>query len=361
MKITFRLYENNPKVKLRPMNKDISYCRITGVVTVSWIHFSVDKFEFDYVPGGKNTIEFEMSNISKYYLYVAIVTSKLAPHFSLELLPNEDGNGTVVVTETTIKLELDRKMKAQFALKFHPKGHGRFVTTAILFLDKHMTTPYYNLTFIGKRESPLMTPSTYRIIFPPCLVGTEITKIITIDMEAVSDLDLFKCIIKEDVNLTVEFVDHEIMKKDEVLHTIVTVKLKILTTAPCTGFVMCHFNHDSGSACDVEVYFCITYCLITLHANHLVQPENNPYPYFPLSSQKDLRQYMERCSKFLEKWMFQQGFRRDLYPVIPDTFHALSSALSTQGGTKTKGINASYLNFVRRIAGPLMKHIHKVS
>lgn len=341
------------------MNKDISYCRITGVITVAWIHFSVEKFDIDFVIGGNNTIHFEITNISKYYLYVTIVTSKLSPHFTLELLP--DGNETAVVTETNIKFELDREMKAEFDLIFHPKSHGRFVTTALMFLDKHMTTPYHNLTFSGRRETPLMTPSTYRIIFPPCQVGTKNARIITIDMEAKSDMDSFHYFVREDVNLKVKFVDHEIMLKDEVFHTIVTVALNVITTAPCTGIAMVLFNHNNGSACDIQVIFCVTHCLLTLHASHLVNSEDNPYPYFPLCTQSDLYEYMRRCSIFLEKWMFQQGFRRDLYPVIPDTFHALSSALSTQGSTKAKGINVSYLNFVRRIAGPLMKHIRKVS
>lgn len=356
----FSLYENNPRVKLRNVNKDISFCRITGVITVSWIAFSVDKFEFDFVVGGPNQIEFEMTNISKYYLHVTIITSKLSPHFTLELLTREDDNSTILITETNIKFELDQTMQVQFRLKFHPKGHGKFVTTAIMFLDKHMTTPYSNLTFVGKRETPPMTPSAYRIIFPPCEVGTEISRIITIDMEAEAQMDQFKCLVKEQYNLKVEFIELEVIEKNEVLHTIVTVKLNILITGPCTGVTMLHFNHLSGSACDVEVHFCVTFCLITLHANHLVDPEDNPYPYYPLSDQSELYKYMEKCSLFLEKWMFQQGFRRDLYPVIPDTFHALSSALSTQGGTKTKGINVSYLNFIRRIAGPLMKHIRKV-
>ena len=342
------------------MNKDISFCRIAGVITVSWIDFSVDKFELDFVPDGPNTIEFQMTNVSKYYLYVTILISKLSPHFSLELVPGEHINETVAVTETNIKFELDRAMNAQFCLTFHPKGHGKFITTAIMFLDKQMTTPYSNLTFIGKRESPLMTPSTYRIIFPPCSVGTEISRIITIDLETVAELNEFDCVMKEQFVLAIEYVGLEIVEKDEAFHTILTVKLSILTTAPSTGVLMLNFNHDSESTCDVEVCFCVTYCLITLHANHLVDPEDNPYPYYPLTDQTDLHKYMEQCSMFLEKWMFQQGFRRDLYPVIPDTFHALSSALSTQSGAKSKGINVTYMNFVRRIAGPLMKHIRKV-
>ncbi|XP_047042385.1 uncharacterized protein LOC124646308 [Helicoverpa zea] len=356
-----KCYENNVKVKLKTVNKDISYCRITGVITVPWIAFSVEKFELDFVQHGRNAINFEMINISKYSLFVTIITSKLAPSFSLELLSDPEENGSLTVTENNIKFELEQEQQAEFCLTFHPKGHGKFVTTAVLYLDKHMTIPYYNLTFVGRRETPLMTPSEYRIIFPPCYVGTEITRIITIDMEEESDLDSFNCYFKEDASLIVELVDVQIIEKNEMLHTIVTVELKVCTQAPYIGNVIVHFNHDCGSVCDVEVHFCVTYCLITLHANHLVEPEDNPYPYFPLRSQVNLYDYLTQCSKFLEKWMFQQGFRRDLYPVIPDTFHALSSTLSTQSGTKTKGINVSYLNFVRRIAGPLMKHVRKIS
>lgn len=299
-----------------------------------------------------------MTNISKYYLYVTIVTAKLVPSFTLELKDTEENEA--IITETNIKFELDKEKEASFSLTFHPKGHGRFVSTAVLFLDKHMTIPYSNLTFVGKRETPLMTPSTYRVIFPPCSVGIEITRVITIDMAAESDLDSFSCVTKEETSLNVKFIDCNFIEKDEECHTIITVELKICAQAPYIGFIMLNFSHESGSSCDVEVRYCITHCLLTLHANPLVNPEENPYPYFPLSSQSNLHKYLEKCSTFLEKWMFQQGFRRDLYPVIPNTFHAISSALSTQSSTKTKGINVSYLNFVRRIAGPLMKHVRKI-
>ncbi|XP_026727315.1 uncharacterized protein LOC113493508 [Trichoplusia ni] len=354
------LYDNNAKVKLRTVNKDISYCRIVGVITVPWIEFSVDKFEIEFSQHGKNNIEFNIKNISKYYLYVSIVTSKLTPNFTLEL--NEVEESEVIITETNIKFELDQQKEASFNLKFHPKGHGKFVSTAILFLDKNMTIPYYNLTFIGRKETPLMIPSTYRVIFPPCPIGVEIKRVITIDMEEESDLDSFSCVSKEELNLVVEFLDYNIVEKEGHLHTIVTVAIKVFCKVPYIGNVQLHFNHESGSTCAIDVQFCITYCQLTLHANVFVKPESNPYPYYPLSNQTKLYEYMERSAAFLEKWMFQQGFRRDLYPIIPDTFHAISPTLSTCASTgKSRGINVSYLNFVRRIAGPLMKHVRKIA
>lgn len=225
-----------------------------------------------------------------------------------------------------------------------------------------MTIPYFNLTFIGKRQTPTMTPSTYRIIFPPCYVGTEIIRTIAIKMGVKSDLDSFSCMSKEETNLTVKFKSVEHFQEQNEIHTLLTVELKASCQTTYARNLTVSFNHESGSGCDVEINFCFTYCALTLHTNFLVKPEDNPYPYFPLCSQEDLYQYLEKCTHFLEKWMFQQGFRRDLYPVIPDTFHAISVALSSQtSGTKSKGINVSYLNFIRRIAGPLMKHIRKIT
>ncbi|KAF9415601.1 hypothetical protein HW555_006809 [Spodoptera exigua] len=351
-------YENNPKVKLRTVNKDICYCRIAGVITLPSIEFSTEKFEIDYVPHGENKIEFKITNISKNLLNGTVITSKLAPIFTLNVIEQEDES--TVVMENCIKFTLNPQKGIPFTLKFHPKCHGKFVTTALLYLDKHMTIPYYNLTFIGKRENPIMTPSTYRIIFPPCHVGSEIYQIITINLAAESDFDAFRCSISDGSNLKIKFLNHSIHEEDEEIHTILTVKVELTTKTPYLGNIMVHFYHDSGSACEVEVNFCVTYCLITLHGNNFVKPENNPYPYYPLSEQTNLYNYLENCSKFLEEWMFQQGFRRDLYPTIPDTFHALASSIIVQPATKSKGINVSYLNFVKRIAGPLMKHVRKI-
>ncbi|XP_075991628.1 cilia- and flagella-associated protein 47-like [Anticarsia gemmatalis] len=352
-------YENNPKVKVKSVNKDICYCRIVGVITVPWLMFSVDKFEFDYKPHTSNTIEFTISNISKYYLYVTILCLKLAPNFSLDLRTEDHQS---IINEANIKFELDRGQEAAFSVQFHPKGHGKFVATATLFLDKHLTIPYSNLTFFGKRVSPAMTPSAYRVVFPACNVGTTITRTITIDYEAESNLDLFSCACKEIPQLSIKFVDYEVKGENCDIHTIVTVQLTIFSQTPCKGNVLLNFIHGLESFCDVEVEYCITHCPLTLHANLFVSPEDNPYPYYPSDTNTELYEYLEKCSAFLEKWMFQQGFRRDLYPVIPDTFHAISSAVSSQAGAKSgKGINVSYLNFVRRIAGPLMKHVRKVS
>ncbi|XP_037297619.1 uncharacterized protein LOC119190257 [Manduca sexta] len=354
-----QFYENNSKVKLKTVNKDISYCRIAGVITVPWIIFSIDKFEIEYIPHGSNSIEFTMTNVSKYYLYITILTSKISPNFSLNL--NTEINDSVI-NESHIKFELDRKKEVLLSLKFHPKSHGKFVATALLFLDKQMTIPYYNLTFFGKRQAPVMVPSTTRLIFPPCYVGTEIKRIITVKMEAESDMDSFRCVSKEESNLSVKFIDFEVVGEQDGALTVLTVEIKVCCQTTYARNITLSFHHECGSGCEVEVHFCYTHCALTLHANCFVKPADNPYPYFPLSSQSTLYEYMERCSIFLEKWMFQQGFRRDLYPVIPDTFHAISSAISSQpSGTKTKGINVSFLNFVRRIAGPLMKHIRKIS
>ncbi|XP_037877716.1 uncharacterized protein LOC110386039 isoform X1 [Bombyx mori] len=354
-----KCYENNPRVKLKSVNKDITYCRITGVITVPWIVFSVDKFEIDFDPHGNNTLEFSLTNVSKYYLYISILTTKLNPNFTLHLC-TEDAEA--LTNETSIKFELDRDTKVDFLVKFHPKGHGKFVATALLFLDKQMTIPYYNLTFVGKRQIPAFYADTNRIVLPPIYVGTEIIRIIRLKLEAETDMESFTCVSKEELNLKVSFIDHVIELLNEEKHTVVTVEIKILCQAPYTRNLTLNFNHVCGSVCDVEVSFCFTYCPITLHANTYVQIEDNPYPYFPQKCQSNLYEYMEACTSFLETWMFQQGFRRELYPVIPNTFHAISSTLTSQsGGVKVKGINVSYLNFMRRIASPLMKHIRKIS
>ncbi|XP_072937336.1 uncharacterized protein [Epargyreus clarus] len=351
-------YENNSKVKLKSINKDISFCRITGVITVPWIEFSMEKFEIEYKPNTSNALQFTITNVSKYYLYVTILTSKLSPNFTLDLHTEENQS---IINETQMKFELYRGKVVDFTLKFHPKGRGKFVSQALLYLDKQMTTPYSNLTFYGKRQTTIMTPSVYRIIFPPCHVGQEISRMITLKIETQSNLDAFSCVSKEETNLIVKLLESEIVSEKDALYTVVTVTVSVCCQAAYARNMTLNFNHDSGSCCDVEVSFCFTYCPLTLHTTAIVKPGDNPYPYFPLDVNHDLYEYLDTCSKFLEKWMFQQGFRRDLFPVIPETFHTISSAMSSQSGTKAKGMNVSYLNFVRRIAGPLMKHIRKVS
>ncbi|CAG4944631.1 unnamed protein product [Colias eurytheme] len=354
-----KYYENNSKVKLKPVNKDISYCRLTGVITVPWINFSVDKFELNCGTNKNARLDFTMTNVSKYNLYVTILTSKLSPNFTLDL---HTADNQSIINETHIKLELDRGMIANFTLSFHPKSHGRFVSVALLYLDKQMTIPYYNLTFIGKKQTPDMVPSTHRIIFPPCHPSEEISRNITLRIESKSNIEDFSCCSKEEANIIVKLIDSNNIKENDKYYTVVSVKITASCKVSYARNMTLNFSHISGSCCDVEVSFCFTYCPLTLHTNNFVTPNENPYPFYPLETQTDLYEYMETCTNFLEKWMFQQGFRRDLYPIIPDTFHAISSALSSQGGgTKTKGINVSYLNFVKRIAGPLMKHVRKIT
>lgn len=353
----FRYYENNPRIKMKSISKDIAYCRINGVITVPWLQFSVDNFVFEYNPASENLIEFTIKNVSKYYLYLTILTGKLAPYFTLAMRSEHQLN----IGESHIKFELDREQEAELSLKFTPRGQGSFVATALLFLDKNMTIPYSNLTFFGNKTTPAMVPSTYSVIFPPCCVNTTITQIITIDLEVESDLDSFSCVAREQSYIAVKFIDYELKEEDGKVHTLITVELTLYAEDPSTGTLNLNFNHENKATCDVEVFYCVTYCPLTLHVNHIVSPESNPYPYYPLNTQTELYEYLETCSAFLEKWMFQQGFRRDLYPVIPDTFHVISTALSSQGATKTGKMNISYLNFIKRIAGPLMKHVRKVS
>ncbi|XP_013188791.2 uncharacterized protein LOC106133563 [Amyelois transitella] len=352
-------YENNPKVKLKTINKDISYCRIAGVITVPWIEFSEENFEIDYAVDSKNIIDFTIKNVSKYYLYVTVITAKLTPNFTLKLTTEEN---QCTVNDTSIKFEFDRNKEAGFRLKFHPKGHGKFISTAILFLDKYMTIPYSNLTFVGIRQTPTMNPSTHRIIFAPCRVGSTLTQSFYLTIEIESDRRSFSCSSREEPNLRVAFIEAEVVLSHDVYHTQVKVEISVSCQSTYARHLTITFHHECGSCCEVEVSFVFTYCPITLHTESLVEPVNNPYPYFPLKQQQDLFEYLEKCSNFLEKWMFQQGFRRDLYPVIPDTFHAISSSLCSQpSGGKSKGMNVSYLNFVRRIAGPLMKHVRKIT
>nr|XP_053605097.1 uncharacterized protein LOC128672171 isoform X2 [Plodia interpunctella] len=351
-------YENNPKVKLKTINKDISFCRILGVITGPWIEFSEQNFEIDYSTTDDNILEFTMKNISKYFLYVTIITAKLVPNFTLKLITEES---QCIVNESCIKFEFDRAKEAGFRLIFHPKGRGKFIATAILFLDKHMTIPYSNLTFYGTRQTPVMKQSTHRVIFPPCRVGKTLTRNIYLTIEIESDKRSFSCVSREEPNMIVKFLDVELIPVNEMFHTRVKVEITVCCQTMYARHLTLMFTHECGSGCEVETSFVFTYCQLTLHTE-LVEPLDNPYPYFPLKEQEDLYEYLETCSTFLEKWMFQQGFRRDLYPVIPDSFHAISSSLcSQQSSGKSKGINVSYLNFIRRIAGPLMKHVRKIT
>ncbi|VVD01792.1 unnamed protein product [Leptidea sinapis] len=352
-----KLYENNPKAKVKPLNKDITYCRITGVITVPWVEFSVDSFEIEYFPNHSNLIEFTMTNISKYFLHVTILTTKLAPHFSLDLSLEENHT---VSNDSQLKFELDRGMRAAFVLRFHPKSHGKFTSIAPLYLDKQMTIPYYNLTFTGKRQTPLMFPSPSRLIYAPAYPNQEITQTLTLKLELLSSIEDFSYSTKEEANISVNFTGTKILTVDDITYTLLHVNVKVCSNEPCSRNITLSFSHCCGSYSDVEVSFTFTYCPLTLHSRLYVSPEENPYPFYPLKEQKEFYEYMETCTIFLEKWMFQQGFRRDLFPVIPDTFHAISSSISSQAGTKSKGINVSYLNFIKRIAGPLMKHIRKV-
>lgn len=352
---SFRSFENNPKIKTKSTNKDICYCRITGVITVPWIIFSTDKFELDYT---QNTMDFAMTNISKYCLHVTILIAKLIQVFTLDLNMSDN---LAIVNENHIKFELNVGETANFTLKFNPKSHGRFVSTALLYLDKLMTIPYYNLTFVGKKQIPDMSPNTYKIIFPPSSIGTQIHRMLTLKMDGQTTKDSFSCFSKEEPNLIVEILDSKIELENDNYYTYVAVKISVSCQVTYVQSITLNFQHTNGACCEVEVCFCFTHCPLTLHTQFFVKDEYNPYPYFPLRIQNDFYNYMETCCTFLEKWMFQQGFRRDLYPTIPDTFHAISAAISSQSGSaKSKGINVSYLNFVRRIAGPLMKHVRKV-
>lgn len=300
-----------------------------------------------------------MTNISKYNFYVTIQTSKLSPNFTLnfdidEIVPE--------INENCVKFELNCGINVNFTLKFHPKLHGKFVSTALLYLDKAMSIPYYNLTFTGKKRPPVMHPNIYRIIFPPCPIGEEVSRSLTLKMEGQSHKDLFSCNSEEKIHLIVEFIDSEIELSNNTYYTNTYVKITALSEINIAKSEMLYFKHENGSECEVEVCFCFTHCPLTLHSQLVVKQDINPYPYYPLNDHDKLFNYMETCCSFLEKWMFQQGFRRDLFPIIPDTFHAISSAISSQTGySKSKGINITYLNFIRRIAGPLMKHIRKIA
>lgn len=352
-----RQYQNNIKVKLKSINKDITYFRMTGVITVPWLLFSEEKFEIQYEPNGSNCIDFTMANISKYNLFVTVLTSKLTPNFSLVCLNNDELQSTF--NETLIKFELGLNMTASFRALFHPKTRGRFIAVALLYLDRSCTLPYHNLTFDGKRQIPALVASTYQIIFPPSPLKVEMSQTVTLKMEGLMDIDSFTCSSKEERNLNVSFVEIETREVNETIYTIVTVLIKVNCATNYSRQITLDFHHECGSLTHVDVSFCYTFCLLTLHIQPYVSQEENPYPFYPLSEQHELFEYMERCTDFLEKWMFLQGFRRDLYPKIPDTFYAISSSVSARS-MKGKGINVSFLNFFRRIAGPLTKYLHKI-
>ncbi|XP_049867224.1 cilia and flagella-associated protein 47-like isoform X2 [Pectinophora gossypiella] len=350
-------YESNLKTKVKSLNKDISFCHITGVITVPWIEFSVEKFEIEFDPTGDNSIEFTMTNVSRYYLHVCILTSKLSPNFTLDL--TTEGNESII-NDTNMKFELDRTREASFRVTFHPRYEGKFIAVAPLYLDKALAIQYSNLTFIGKRQNPIMKTNIDRIIFPPTYVGSELSRYLTLRLEEqFNDLEGFHCSSKEEPNVHVDFVGHENIPYNDEIHTLAEVKITICCETTYSRNLKLIFHHECGATCDVIINFCFTYCPLTLHAHSLVVPEENPYPYFPESTQKDFCTYLESCTRFVERWMFQQGFRRDLYPRIPDTFHAIATSMVSS--LKVKGMNISFLHFFKRISGPLMKHIHKVS
>lgn len=343
-------------MRLKSINKDITHFRIAGVITVPWILLSKEKFEIQYEPNGNNCIDFTMTNISRYILFVTISTSKLLPNFSLICLNCNELEATF--SETIIKFELGRNVTASFRALFHPKTHGRFVAVALLYLDRACSLPYYNLTFDGRRLLPTLTTSKYQIIFPPSLLNTEMSQSVTLKMEGRSEIDSFNCSAKEEPNISVSFIEIETQEVSDTIYTIVTVLIKVNCTLKYSRHITLGFHHECGSYAQIDVIFCYTHCLLTLHMQPYVSQEENPYPFYPLSEQQELYEYMETCINFVEKWMFMQGFRRDLHPNIPDTFYAISTA--SANSTKSKGINVSFLNFFRRIAGPFTKYLHKV-
>lgn len=355
--IYFRHYENNTKVKIKHINKDICYCRIIGVITLQWIHFSQETFEFTYNPKVDNIIEFSMTNISKYDLPVTIIISKLSPNFKLTLI-NEEFS---VVTETSLKIDFFKKSKVTFKLKFTPKTTGRFTSVAILYLDKNLSIPYYNLTFIGKRETPIMKSNITRIVFPPSRVDTKLSRFVDVTFNDIATLEKFSHDLSDE-NITVTFESFVTMEITTGIQTIITIKICLFSKEPHIGKTTLRIIHESGTSCEILLCYCFTKCPITLHRNIFVDFNEDPYPYYPNKEQKHLYDYMNQCTDFLEKWMFQQGFRKEFYPMIPESLNILSSAMqSQQSGGKAKGINVSYFNFIRRIAGPLMKYIRKIS
>ncbi|KAL4708064.1 hypothetical protein ACJJTC_009843 [Scirpophaga incertulas] len=351
-------YENNPKVKLLNMNKDIPYCRVVGVITVPWIQISVEKYEIDFKPDSNNDIEFSIGNVSKYYLFVTIIITSLTPNFTLTMCTAEIHS---IVTESNIKFELDLHQEIKFILKFHPKETGEIVTTALLYLDKNLSTPYYNLTFVGKNHTPVLSANTHRIIFPPCIVGHQMFRILKLQYEDKSNEKSFSYTMEEIPGLFVQFTEFKHLQHGGNYRTVVEVELKVCCQEVYSSNSILTFHHESGSYCDVDVSFCSTYCPLTLHTSTVISYIANPYPFYPRPDQLELFNYMEKSTNFIEKWLYYQGFRRDLYPIIPDTFHLLSTAItSPPSTTKSKGINVSYLNFIKRISGPLMKHIRKL-
>lgn len=344
-------------MKLKSINKDITYFRLSGVITVPWILLSEEKFEIQYEPTGSNSIDFTMTNVSRYILIVTISTSKLAPNFSLICLNYDDFESTF--SETLIKFELGLNATASFRAVFHPKTHGRFMAVALLYLDRACTLPYHNLTFDGRRQIPALVASTHQIIFPPSPLNVEMSQTVTLKMEGQCEIDSFTCSAKEEVHLSVSFEEIETQEVNETIYSVVTVLIKVNSTSKYSRHLTLSFHHECGSHTQVDVSFCYTFCVLTLHIQPYLSQEENPYPFYPLSEQQNLYEYMERCTDFLEKWMYLQGFRRDLYPKIPDTFYAISSPAPAHS-TKGKGINVSFLNFFRRIAGPLTKYLHKI-
>ncbi|CAK1603077.1 unnamed protein product [Parnassius mnemosyne] len=353
-----QFYANNSKVKIKPVCKEISFCHLMGVITLPWLTFSPENFQIVYDHNSTNSIDFTMRNVSKYNLHITILTSKLIPNFSLHLLSKENIKNTC---DNQIKFELISLKEAQFCLKFHPKDHGKFITTALLYLDVNMTTPYYNLTFIGVNEIPTIKPSTFQIIMPPAYVGEKVSKIITLNINSQLDLCLISFISSEPNVVTVKFLDYNIHNEMENKTTSIQAEITVCSHVKYISTTVVTFKHKSGSSCDIKVKYCFSCCPLTLHTASYVKLEDNPYPFYPISIQVGFYNYMETCLKFLEKWLFYQGFRKDLYPKIPETFHTVSDSTPSQNKTKSKGINVSYLNFIKKLAGPMIKHAHKVT
>lgn len=325
------------------------------MITVPWLKFSLDSFDIVYTAGGDNMIEFTITNISRRSLYIIISTAKLGPTFTLYVIKgDEEQIGSV----HHIAFELDVKEEVFCTLKFHPKGRGFFTVTAPIFVDNCMGTPYSNLTFTGTRRIPSMSANTHRVVFPPCVLGMEIEHHITLKLEGQADKSSFFCESREEKHLCVKFMDARVKAEDDEIFTKLDVHINICCKTPYSRVLLLNFCNENGATCEVEIGFCYVQCPLTLHVNNVFDYNDNTYPFYPTKNDK-VYNYMERTLEFLEKWMFIQGYRRDFFPQIPESFYALSQKCGI--GLKPKSATGNFANFVKRLAGPLIKYSRRAT
>ncbi|GBP48202.1 hypothetical protein EVAR_27589_1 [Eumeta japonica] len=266
-----------------------------------------------------------MVNVWKELLPVTIITSNLGPFFRLNLLTE---SLEPLVDDDEIKFDLKPSVEAMFRLTLRPNN------------DKISTCS--------------LASNTYRIIFPPALLNSKLSHTINLSIDEEVSMNGIFTHCKDENCITINFLEENFDKK--LCKTTFTVEIEVCSEKKGSNHSIITFHHCEYTNCEIEVDYCFTSCPLTLHANPLIDPNDNPYPYFPTEENDEFFNYMTATLTFLEKWMFEEGFKKELYPTFPCTFYATASVLKDQNkGSKKKRNAVSYINFISRLAGPLFE------